>query len=95
MDSIVFMLSVDFLPLGKIHIFINVIPIILSQTVYQISGVIDIALFSNIMKWRGVRAENISIAQGIYSTKYRLLVSVPIAISTAMAASMLPNLAEL
>lgn len=52
MDSIVFMFSVDFLPLGKIHIFINVIPIVLSQTVYQISGVIDIALFSNIMSFQ-------------------------------------------
>ena len=30
--------------------------------------------------------------QGIYSTKYRLLVSVPIAVSTAIASSMIPSL---
>ncbi len=37
-------------------------------------------------------AKVISSWQGIYSTKYRLLVSVPIAVSTAIASSMIPSL---
>lgn len=44
------------------------------------------------MEARGVNATVISTLQGIYSTKYRLLVSVPIAVSTAIASSMIPSL---
>ena len=39
-----------------------------------------------------MNATVISTLQGIYSTKYRLLVSVPIAVSTAIASSMIPSL---
>lgn len=70
----------------------TVIPIVLSQTVYQLSGIVDISLFSNLMGSRGFTDKHISTMQGIYSTKYRLLVSVPIAISTAIASSMIPSL---
>ena len=65
----------------------TVIPIILSQTVYQLSGIIDVTIFNFAME-----ATVISNLQGIYSTKYRLLVSVPIAVSTAIASSMIPSL---
>ena len=71
-------------------ILATVIPIILSQTVYQLSGIIDVTLFNNVMKSKHV--ENISTLLGIYSTKYRVLVSVPIAVSTAIASSMIPGL---
>ena len=67
-------------------IIMTVLPIILSQTVYQLSGIIDVTLFNNVMGAIG------KTLQGIYSTKYRLLVSVPIAVSTAIASSMIPNL---
>ena len=70
----------------------TVIPIILSQTVYQLSGIIDVTIFNFAMEARGVNATVISTLQGIYSTKYRLLVSVPIAVSTAIASSMIPSL---
>lgn len=71
-------------------ILATVIPIILSQTVYQLSGIIDVTLFNGVMKSR--HAGNISTLLGIYSTKYRVLVSVPIAVSTAIASSMIPGL---
>ena len=70
----------------------TVIPIILSQTVYQLSGIIDVTIFNFAMEARGVNATVISTLQGIYSTKYRLLASVPIAVSTAIASSMIPSL---
>lgn len=73
-------------------IFATVIPIILSQTVYQLSGIIDITIFNNAMGARGFSGSEVSSLQGIYSSKYRLLVSVPIAISTAIASSMIPSL---
>ncbi|MCH5267449.1 MAG: polysaccharide biosynthesis protein [Lachnospiraceae bacterium] len=73
-------------------IFWTVIPIILSQTVYQLSGIVDVTIFNYAMGMRGVKGTVISTLQGIYSTKYRLLVSVPIAVSTAIASSMIPSL---
>lgn len=73
-------------------IAITVIPIILSQTVYQLSGIVDVTLFNSIMDLKGVSDKLVSTMQGIYSTKYRLLVNVPLAVSTALASSMIPSL---
>lgn len=73
-------------------IIATIVPIILSQTVYQISGVIDLVLFSKVMDSNGYSSMVINTSQGIYSTKYRLLVSVPIAVSTAIASSMIPSM---
>ena len=73
-------------------ILLTVIPIILSQTVYQLSGIIDISILNEVMEGKGFSSTQISTWQGIYSTKYRTLVSVPIAISTAIASSMIPSL---
>ena len=68
------------------------IPIILSQTVYQLSGIIDVSLINWVLPTRGITGTQISTWQGIYSTQYRTLVSVPIAVSTAIASSMVPSL---
>lgn len=99
-------------------IILTVIPIILSQTVYQLSGIIDVSLINSVLNgegfsdgafgrfagkyfpgWlneifqgKGFSGEQVSSWVGIYSTKYRTLVSVPIAISTAIASSMIPSL---
>jgi len=82
------------IPAGQAYkiIAITVIPIILSQTVYQLSGIVDVTLFNNIMEFKGVPDKTVSTMQGIYSTKYRLLVNVPLAVSTAIASSMIPSL---
>ncbi len=73
-------------------ILLTVIPIILSQTVYQLSGIIDMSILNAVLGGKGYESEKISTLLGIYSTNYRTLVSVPIAISTAIASSMIPSL---
>lgn len=70
---------------------ITIIPIVLSQTVYNISGLIDYKVFGAIYGAKGVDEHTISQLVGVYSSKYRLLCSVPIAISTAVASSMIPS----
>ncbi len=81
-------------------------PIILSQTVYQISGLIDSSLFGHIMKGKVISAFDIPVLLsegaaagqfyieeyrntliGIYSSEYRLLTNVPVAIATAIGAA--------
>lgn len=73
-------------------IFCTVVPIILSQTVYQLSGIIDVMLFNWAMGNKKIAASEVSSFLGIYSSQYRILVSVPIAVSTAIASSMVPGL---
>ena len=73
-------------------ILCTVIPIILSQTVYQLSGIVDVTLFNAVMDSKGQSGREVSSMLGVYSTNYRILVSVPIAISTAIASSMVPGL---
>ncbi len=72
-------------------LIITIIPIALSQTVYNISGLIDYKVFGALYGGRGVDEHTISQLVGVYSSKYRLLCSVPIAISTAVASSMIPS----
>lgn len=70
---------------------ITIVPVILSQTVYQISGMLDDIMFAQIMEGKGVSRTSRSIMVGIFG-KYRLLTNVPIAISSAIAASMIPSI---
>ncbi len=79
--------------LGDVYylIFLTILPIVLSQTVYQISGIIDFFLFGKVMGGKELTAEAVKELTGVYTTKYRLLTGVPIAISTAIASSMIPS----
>lgn len=71
-------------------LLITIAPVILSQTVYQLSGIIDSALFGNIMSKKGFTLKEYTTWSGIYSSKYNLLVNVPVAIASSVAASMVP-----
>ena len=74
-------------------VILTVIPIILSQTIYQIGNTIDDLIFGNIMKASGVSDAVTASQQGVYHTQYIQLVNLPVAIATAMAASTLPAIA--
>ena len=72
-------------------ILMTMLPIILSQTFYQISALLDDVMFSNIMMTRGV-SSNITRDLGNFSSSYTLLISIPQGIATALSASMLPSI---
>ena len=72
-------------------ILMTMLPIILSQTSYQISALLDDVMFSNIMMTRGV-SSNITRDLGNFSSSYTLLISIPQGIATALSASMLPSI---
>ena len=73
-----------------IVILATMVPIILGQTLYQISAVIDDAMFSNIMTKMSVSI-NIKADLGNFASSYSLLISIPQGIASAMSASMLPS----
>lgn len=72
-------------------IIATMIPIILSQTLYQISSVIDDVMFSNIMLQKNYFT-SIESDLGNFSSSYNLLVGIPQGVASAMSASMLPSI---
>ena len=70
-------------------LLMTIIPIILSQAVYQASGIIDGTLFGKMYA-----GDDKSTMVSVFS-KYRTLINVPVAISSAMASSMIPTLVSL
>ena len=71
-------------------ILFTLAPIILSQAVYQISGLLDASLFHKIMSGKGMVSDQRNALMGIYSNKYELLTNVPIAIATAIGVAIVP-----
>ena len=70
----------------------TIIPVILSQTVYQISGTLDGSQFSHIVGSKGVLPSKVQSLYGIYSGYYRLLTNVPVAIASALGTSAIPTI---
>ncbi len=77
------------------EMFTTMLPVILSQTIYQIGFTVDDLLFSNILHDKGVEGSAISSLQGVFNTQYTQLINIPIAVATAMAASALPAIVSL
>ncbi|MFV0344041.1 MAG: oligosaccharide flippase family protein [Anaerocolumna sp.] len=71
---------------------LTIIPVILSQTVYQLSGFLDGVIFSNVLYTKGVEETLRSSLWGIYSNKYSLLITVPVAVASSMAAATIPSM---
>ncbi|MEG1848624.1 MAG: polysaccharide biosynthesis protein [Lachnospiraceae bacterium] len=72
---------------------ITVLPIIISQTVYQIGSTIDDYIFANVMPLRGLKQSLITSLQGVYNTQFNLLINIPVAVATSLAASAMPSIA--
>ena len=76
-------------------IITTMLPIILSQTIYQIGFTVDDLIFGNVMAVKGVDDVSVSSMQGVFNTQYTQLVNLPVAIATALAASALPSIVNL
>ena len=72
---------------------LTIIPLVLTSTIYQISSLLDSALFSNILKAIGSQPSFISSLYGIYSSKYQLLINLPLGITAALSVAMMPGIA--
>ncbi len=74
-------------------VIMTIIPVLLSTTIYNISSVIDNGLFKALADFQGYSADDYGIWWGIFSGKTKLLLNVPIAVASALAASTVPTLA--
>ncbi|MBR6474672.1 MAG: polysaccharide biosynthesis protein [Lachnospiraceae bacterium] len=72
----------------------TMMPIILSQTIYQVSGIIDSYIFSNFMNKHGYTETERSIFWEAYSNRYKWMYNVPVAIASAFGVSIVPALSS-
>ena len=73
-------------------ILLTMLPIILSQTIYQLSGIIDNYMFSRIMFGKGMEEAEKAVLYEAYSNKYKWLYNLPVAIASAFGVSIVPTL---
>ncbi len=71
---------------------VTVVPIILNQFLYSVTGNIDSVLLNHIMSVKGVDENTRLILFGRYSGKFRLLVNVPLAMASAIGVAIIPNI---
>lgn len=72
-------------------LILTVLPVLLSTTVYNLSDILDQGIFNYVMDTKGlseVKAEH----WGIFSTKYKVLTNVPVALASAVCSSIMPSL---
>ena len=73
-------------------LMITIFPVLLSTTIYNISGIIDQGIFKNVALLQGYTEHEVDVWWGVFSGKYKLMINVPISIASAMAASSVPTL---
>ena len=70
----------------------TILPIVFSQTVYQIGYTIDDMVFSRFMNTTTLDADAITSMQGVFNTQYNQMVNLPVSIATAMAMTLMPSI---
>lgn len=73
-------------------LLLTVLPVVISQTVYQLSGTIDVSIFHRNLAGKGIDELTRNTWWGIYSAKYKLLTNVPVAVASAMGTAIVPSL---
>lgn len=75
-------------------LLLTTFPIILNQTVYSISSLLDSVLLNQILDAKGVAETVRRELFGLYSGKYRLMTNVPIAIASSIGMATLPSIVQ-
>lgn len=73
-------------------LFATIGPVVLSATVYNISNVIDCAVFNTIMSVQGFVEDEYAPLLGMFTGKYEMMINVPLSVASALAASFIPSL---
>ena len=76
-------------------LLLTCIPMLLSQSIYQLGATVDDLLFGRAMEAQGMADTAAAALQGVYNSQYNQMTTLPVAITTAMAAALLPGIALL
>ncbi len=69
------------------------IPIVISSTIFSIKGIIDAAMFGELMTRSGTEVGRMIAMRGIYSGKFIVLLNLPVAIGESLGAAAVPSIA--
>lgn len=75
----------------KVLLF-TIAPVILSATVYNISNLLDQAVFTNIMAIQGMPEKEYTELLGMFSGQYDTMTNIPLSVASALASSFMPSL---
>ncbi|MBR3307714.1 MAG: polysaccharide biosynthesis protein [Lachnospiraceae bacterium] len=73
-------------------IVLTVLPVIISQSIYQLGYTLDDLVFGNLSALKGMEATEATRLQGVFNTQYNQMINLPTAIATAMASATLPSI---
>lgn len=73
-------------------IVLTILPVIISQSIYQLGYTLDDLLFGNLMAAKGADETVVTDLQGVFNTQYNQMINLPAAIATAMASATLPSI---
>ncbi len=73
-------------------LLLTIAPVLLSTTVYNISGILDHSIFKHVANLQGYDEHLIGVSWAVFARKYKTLTNIPISIASAMAASCVPSL---
>lgn len=73
-------------------LFLTIVPVILSATIYNISNLLDQAIFSNVMAAQGYTEKEYTSLLGMFNGQYDTITNIPLSLASALAASFMPSL---
>lgn len=73
-------------------LIITIIPVVLSSAISNINTILDQGIYNNIMASQGYSEGEYANLWGIFSGKYKVLINVPLGVSSALAAAFIPSI---
>ena len=74
---------------------VTMAPVVLSSTVYQISGIIDTSMFYKIMSGLDYASEAAAELFGNYSGQYKMILNIPLGITSSIGIALIPAVTSL
>lgn len=74
-------------------IYMTAIPMMIGSSIYNLSNMVDMVMFQRGLLYLGYAPKVVSNMYGLLESKYRLILTLPISIASALAAASIPSIA--
>lgn len=73
-------------------LIITILPVIFSAGIANLNSIVGQAIYNNIMVYKGYSEAEYANLWGIFSGKYRVILNIPMGVSSALAAAFIPTI---
>ncbi len=70
---------------------LTALPIIIGTSTFHLANFVDMIMFNKALAFHGYSSNRIEVAYGILEGKYKILITLPVSIATAMATASIPS----